>query len=227
MSPSKSSSTALAFRCSVPTWTAMSWEPCMIVSPRASCSAHEKSREKITNEWQVRRICSAISSTTVTKEFLSTSKVTGSSERSVVDMSAHLQPDVEVLVDLGLHAGGNERGRVELVDHRRALEAHAGRQVLAGVDRGLDRLAAEVDRAPLDRLGQLAARVVLGEADLLGRAGGHELQPVELDGRVVAAVGELALVLGVEAVDGGAEVAVEADLERAPLAEVAHRDRAL
>src|SRR3954453_17689665 len=192
MSPSKSSSTALAFRCSVPTCTAMSCEPCMIVSPRASCSAQEKSREKITNEWQVRRICSAISSTTVTNEFLSTSKGTGSSERSVVAMSAHLQPDVEVLVDLGLHTGQDERGRVELVDHGRAFEAHAGRQVRAGVDRCLDRFTVEVDRAPLRGLGQLAARVVLGKADLLGRAGGDELQPVELDRRVVAAVGELA-----------------------------------
>src|SRR3954447_8632471 len=127
MSPSKSSSTALAFRCSVPTCTAMSCEPCMIVSPRASCSAQEKSREKITNEWHVRRICSAISSTTVKNELLSTSKVTGPSERSAVAMSAHLQPDVEVLVDVGLDTGGNERGRVELVDHRGALEADAGR----------------------------------------------------------------------------------------------------
>src|ERR1700754_4737450 len=132
MSPSKSSSTALAFRCSVPTWTAMSCEPCMIVSPRASCSAHEKSRLKITNEWQVRRICSAISSTTVTNEFLSTSKVTGSSVRS---MSAHLHADVEPLVDLGVDAGRDEGRRVELVDHRRAFEAHAGGQVLTRVYR--------------------------------------------------------------------------------------------
>src|SRR3954452_9555020 len=137
MSPSKSSSTALAFRCSVPTCTAMSCEPCMIVSPRASCSAHEKSREKITNEWQVRRICSAISSTTVTNEFLSTSNVTGSSVRS---MSAHLQPEVEPRVDLGAHPGRHQRRRVELVDHRGALEAHARGEVLTRVDGRVVRL---------------------------------------------------------------------------------------
>src|ERR1700754_5014660 len=130
MSPSKSSSTALAFRCSVPTWTAMSCEPCMIVSPRASCSAHEKSREKMTNEWQVRRICSAISSTTVTNEFLSTSKVTGLSVRCISD----LQPDVEPLVDRGLHARRHERRGVELVDHRGPLELHAGGDVGSFVD---------------------------------------------------------------------------------------------
>src|SRR3954454_4543042 len=223
MSPSKSSSTALAFRCSVPTWTAMSCEPCMIVSPRASCSAHEKSREKITNEWQVRRICSAISSTTVTNEFLSTSKVTGSSP-----MSAGLHPDVEPLVDLGPDAGRYERGRVELVDHRGALEPDPGGQVPALVDRRVVRLAVEVHRAGLDRVPQGAVpRLLARELDLLGLARGHELQPVELDRRVVAAVGELALVLGVEAPHGRVEIAVEGHLQRAPLAQVAHRDRAL
>src|SRR6201991_1048621 len=120
MSPSKSSSTALAFRCSVPTWTAMSCEPCMIVSPLASWSSHEKSRLKMTNEWQVRRICSAISSTTVTNEFFRTSKVTGSRLRSVVAMG-HLHADVQVLVDLGLDLRWDERGGVELVDHRGAF----------------------------------------------------------------------------------------------------------
>src|SRR3954471_10905714 len=142
MSPAKSSSTALAFRCRVPTCTAMSCEPCMIVSPRASCSAHEKSREKITNEWQVRRICSAISSTTVTNEFLSTSNVTGSSVRS---MSAHLQADVQPRVDLGAHPGGDQRRRVELVDHGRALEAHPGGQLLACVDRRVELVVVEPD----------------------------------------------------------------------------------
>ena len=34
----------LAVKCSVPTWTAMSWLPCMTVSPFASQSADEKSR---------------------------------------------------------------------------------------------------------------------------------------------------------------------------------------
>ena len=38
----------------------------------------EKSRAKITNEWQVRRICSAIWSTVFVKAFFRTSKVTGS-----------------------------------------------------------------------------------------------------------------------------------------------------
>src|SRR4051812_25377000 len=169
MSPSKSSSTALALRCSVPTWSAMSCEPCMIVSPRASCSAHEKSREKITNEWHVRRICSAISSTTVTNEFLSTSKVTGSSVR--VAISAHLHPDVQPLVDLGLHAGGDERRGVELVDHRRALERRARGQLGPLVDRCVQCLAVEVDPARLDRLGHLAARLVARQRDLLRLAG--------------------------------------------------------
>src|SRR4051795_501010 len=181
MSPSKSSSTALAFRCSVPTCTAMSCEPCMIVSPRASWSAQEKSREKITNEWHVRRICSAISSTTVTNEFLSTSKVTGSSARSLVAISAHLHPDVQPVVDLGLHAGRDERRGVELVDHRGAFEAHAGRQVLARVHGRLDRLGVEVDRAHVDRLRELPARLLTRELDLFGLPRGDELQPVELD----------------------------------------------
>src|SRR3954452_3163804 len=171
MSPSKSSSTALAFRCSVPTCTAMSCEPCMIVSPRASCSAHEKSREKITNEWQVRRVCSALSSTTVTNEFLSTSKVTGSRVRSLVAISAHLHADVEVLVDLGLDARWDERRRVELVDHRGALEAHAGGQVLAREDRCVAWLVVSVEPAlpSLGRLGQLrlGVGVVPGEGDVL------------------------------------------------------------
>ena len=128
-----------------------------------------------------------------------------------------------------LTPGWDERRRVELVDHRRALEAHAGREVLARVDGRVDRLAVEVDRARLGRLGQRRVRVGLvpRQLDLLGRAGRDELEPVELDRRVVAAVGELALVLGVEALDGRVEVAVERDLERAPLAEIAHRDRAL
>src|ERR1700754_5161965 len=179
MSPAKSSSTALAFRCSVPTWTAMSCEPCMMVSPLASCSAHEKSREKITNEWHVRRICSAISSTTVTNEFLSTSKVTGSSVR--VAISAHLHPDVQVLVDLGRHPRRHQRRGVELVDHGRAFEAHPGRQVLARVDGRVARLAVEEHVAALGGLGQLRAgvRFLAREADLLGRARGHELEPVE------------------------------------------------
>src|SRR4051794_29823893 len=153
MSPAKSSSTALAFRCSVPTWTAMSCEPCMIVSPRASCSAQEKSREKITNEWQVRRICSAISSTTVTNEFLSTSKVTASS-----DISAHLHPDVEPLVDLGPPPGRDEGRRVELVDHRRAFERDARRQLGALVDRRVHRLAAEAHGPPVRQSAPLPAR---------------------------------------------------------------------
>ncbi len=50
----------------------------MIVLPSTSQSDEEKSRAKITNEWQVRRICSAIWSTVFVKAFLSTSKVTGS-----------------------------------------------------------------------------------------------------------------------------------------------------
>src|SRR5687768_16742723 len=191
MSPSKSSSTALAFRCSVPTWTAMSCEPCMIVSPLASCSAQLKSRLKITNEWHVRRICSAISSTTVTNEFLSTSKVTGSSV-FVVAISAHLHHDVQVLVDLGFDAGRHERCRVELVDHGGTFEAHAGRQLAALVDGRVDGLAVKVHVAALDRLGQVATQLVLGKLDLGGLAGRDDLQPVELHGRVVAAVGELA-----------------------------------
>src|SRR3954447_22768864 len=197
MSPSKSSSTALAFRCSVPTWTAMSCEPCMIVSPLASCSAQLKSRLKITNEWQVRRICSAILSTTVTNEFLSTSNVTGSSVRS---MSAHLQADVQPLVDLRAHTRRHQRRGVELIDHGRALEAHAGGEVLARVGRGLERRCVEPDLPGLARLGQRCVRIglVLGQADVLGGAGRHQLEAVELHRRVVAAVGELALVLGVE-----------------------------
>ena len=50
----------------------------MIVLPSTSQSDEEKSRAKITNEWQVRRICSAIWSTVFVNAFLSTSKVTGS-----------------------------------------------------------------------------------------------------------------------------------------------------
>src|SRR4051794_3488308 len=174
MSPSKSSSTALVFRCSVPTCTAMSCEPCMIVSPRASWSAQEKSREKITNEWQVRRICSAISSTTVTNEFLSTSKVTGSSVRSVEAISAHLHPDVQPRVDLGADAGRHERRRVELVDHGGTFEAHARRELLAVVHGRVDRLAVEVDLARLARLRHLAAGLVLGQPHLFGLAGRDE-----------------------------------------------------
>ena len=44
MSSPNASITALALKCSVPTWTAMSCEPCMIVLPLASHSAEEKSR---------------------------------------------------------------------------------------------------------------------------------------------------------------------------------------
>src|SRR3954466_13028914 len=179
MSPAKSSSTALAFRCSVPTWTAMSCEPCMIVSPRASWSAQEKSRLKMTNEWQVRRICSAISSTTVTNEFLSTSKVTASKDIS------DLHPDVQPLVDRRPHAGRHDRRRVQLVDHRRALELDARGEVGPLVNGRVDRLAVEVPLAPLPGLGQLPAALVLGQLDLLGLARGHELQAVELDRRVV------------------------------------------
>ena len=57
----------------------MSWLPCITVFPSRSHSAELKSRAYITKEWQVRRICSAISSTMVVNEFFSTSKVTGSS----------------------------------------------------------------------------------------------------------------------------------------------------
>ncbi len=56
----------------------MSCDPCMIVLPSTSHSDEEKSRAKITNEWQVRRICSAIWSTVFVKAFFSTSNVTGS-----------------------------------------------------------------------------------------------------------------------------------------------------
>ena len=44
MSPSNASITALAVKCSVPTWTAMSWLPCITVLPCRSHSADEKSR---------------------------------------------------------------------------------------------------------------------------------------------------------------------------------------
>ena len=44
MSSPNASITALHVKWSVPTWTAMSCEPCMIVSPFASHSEHEKSR---------------------------------------------------------------------------------------------------------------------------------------------------------------------------------------
>ena len=45
MSSPNVSMTAFAVRCSVPTWTAMSWLPCMTVLPCASHSAEEKSRQ--------------------------------------------------------------------------------------------------------------------------------------------------------------------------------------
>ena len=80
MSSPNASMTALAVKCRVPTCTAMSPLPCMTVLPSRSHSAEEKSRAYITKEWHVRRICSAISSTMVVKEFLRTSSVTGSSE---------------------------------------------------------------------------------------------------------------------------------------------------
>ncbi len=45
MSSPNSSITALHWKCRVPTWTAMSPDPCITVLPRASHSADEKSRE--------------------------------------------------------------------------------------------------------------------------------------------------------------------------------------
>jgi hypothetical protein len=44
MSSPKASMIDLHVVCNVPTWTAMSWLPCMIVSPFTSQSADEKSR---------------------------------------------------------------------------------------------------------------------------------------------------------------------------------------
>jgi hypothetical protein len=44
MSPSNASMIALHVKCRVPTCTAMSCEPCMIVFPSRSQSAEEKSR---------------------------------------------------------------------------------------------------------------------------------------------------------------------------------------
>ena len=118
--------------------------------------------------------------------------------------------DVQVLVDLGLDARRHERRRVELVDHGGAFEARAGRQVVALVDGRVARASPSKHTSRrLGRLGHLAAALVLaGSSIVRGLAGGHELQPVELDGRVVAAVGELALVLGVELLDGRVQVAV-------------------
>ena len=60
----------------------------MIVLPSTSHSDEEKSRAKITNEWQVRRICSAIWSTVFVKAFFSTSNVTGI-ERVEAGLGAH------------------------------------------------------------------------------------------------------------------------------------------
>jgi hypothetical protein len=44
MSSPNASMTALQVKCRVPTWTAMSCDPCMIVFPSRSQSADEKSR---------------------------------------------------------------------------------------------------------------------------------------------------------------------------------------
>jgi hypothetical protein len=45
MSSPNASMTAFAVRWSVPTWTAMSWLPCITVLPSRSHSAEEKSRQ--------------------------------------------------------------------------------------------------------------------------------------------------------------------------------------
>ena len=110
----------------------------------------------------------------------------------------------------------------------------AGLEPLAVEDRRVDHAGAlvELDRPRGDRL-----RVAIAPGELLGlevglRGDADRPQPelVDLDGRVVAPVGELALVLVVEAGDRPVErgdLAVDGDGQRAPLAEVAHRDRAL
>src|ERR671926_251381 len=157
----------------------------------------------MTNEWHVRRICSAISSTIVTKAFLSTSRVTGSRVYSRVAGSLAIgrlrdvHADVQPLVDLAAHAGRHEDGGVELVDESRPLELHPGRQLVAAEDRRLDRLgfAGEADVARAAGLGPAAVAGVRGQLRLAGLADRLQVELVDLDGRVVAPVGMLALVL--------------------------------
>src|SRR3954453_8494787 len=150
----------------------------------------------MTNEWQVRRICSLIRSTEVAKAFFSTSNVTGSSARSVLLMpctpselrtaiatvrkgfrfaptvahssrTSDVEDDVQPRVDLGLDARRDERGGVQLVDHDRPGEADAGLQVVAPVDRRGDGDAVEVHVAQRVRRRQLRGdRLVPGEAGL-------------------------------------------------------------
>src|SRR4051794_17985096 len=125
----------------------------------------------MTNEWQGRRICSAISSTIVTKAFLSTSSVTGARVYSrgagslAMGRLRDVHADVQPLVDLAAHAGRHEDGGVQLVDERRALELHAGGQLVAAEDRRLDRLglAAEPDLPRAAALGPAAVALVRGQ----------------------------------------------------------------
>ena len=109
----------------------------------------------------------------------------------------------------------------------------AGRQIVADVHGSRDEasLLLEVDLARGDLLRRRpAVRRVTGELGLRSDADRGELELVDLDGRVVATVGVLALVLGVETGHSRVhrrERPVDRDRERAPLAEVAHRDVAL
>src|SRR5436190_23474404 len=117
----------------------------------------------MTNEWQVRRICSAISSTTVTNAFLRTSKVTGSRVRSaiVAVLLGDTHTDGAGGLDGRFHARRDERRGIELVDDGRACEGHARWQRVAVEDGRVARLvgAVEAHRPGRGRLGQLGVLV--------------------------------------------------------------------
>ena len=79
------------------------------------------------------------------------------------------EPDVAVLVDPGAVARVDDRGRVELLDDRRAGELGAGAEAVPVVDRAVDEAAAlgEVDGTarPLARL-RVARRPASGSGGL-------------------------------------------------------------
>src|SRR5580704_3075329 len=95
------------------------------------------------------------------------SSVMGSTRGTAVSGMGALQEDVVGRVHAGPEAGGDQRRGVVLLDDRRALPGHAGREGAAGVAGGGDETrAAEVDRPVAgQRVGEPAR----------GRAGGSAL----------------------------------------------------
>src|SRR5579872_7351724 len=100
----------------------------------------------MTGEIDVRNITASISCRMPRSVFSMISSVTvsitpsrpRSGDGAAARRSSRLQDEVRVLVDAGARARMHERGRILLLDDRRACELVSGPQQAAGVDRRLE-----------------------------------------------------------------------------------------